>query len=59
MKKREYCKEHDYTLVLVPYWDEGRLNYDYLMTAAGYQPKIKRKVGSHFDKPKRKIRTNP
>ena len=36
MKKREYCKLHGYTLVLVPYWDEGRLDYDYLMTAAGY-----------------------
>ena len=36
MKKREYCKLHGYTSVLVPYWDEGRLDYDYLMTAAGY-----------------------
>lgn len=36
MKKREYCKEHNYPLVLVPYWDEGKVDYDYLMTAAGY-----------------------
>lgn len=36
MKKREYCQEHDITLVLIPYWDEGRVNYDYIMSAAGY-----------------------
>lgn len=36
MRKREYCEKHGYTLVLVPYWDEGRVNYDYLLTAAGY-----------------------
>lgn len=36
MKKREYCREHDITLVIIPYWDEGRINYDYIMTAAGY-----------------------
>lgn len=36
MQKRKYCKKHGYTLVLVPYWDEGRVNYDYLMKAAGY-----------------------
>ena len=36
MKKREYCKKHGITLVAIPYWDEGRLNYDYIMRAAGY-----------------------
>jgi hypothetical protein len=36
MKKREYCKKHNITLVLVPYWDEGRVNYDYIMKLAGY-----------------------
>lgn len=36
MLKREYCRKHDITLVLVPYFDEGRLNYDYIMHAAGY-----------------------
>lgn len=36
MKKREYCKEHGYTLVTIPYWDEGRINYDYIMKLAGY-----------------------
>lgn len=36
MCKREYCKKHGITLVLVPYWDEARVNYDYIMHAAGY-----------------------
>ena len=36
MKKREYCKEHDITLVIIPYWDEARMDYDYILRAAGY-----------------------
>ena len=36
MLKREYCKKHNITLVLIPYYDEGRLNYDYIMRHAGY-----------------------
>ena len=36
MKKREYCKQHGYKLVAIPYVDEGRINYDYIMKAAGY-----------------------
>lgn len=36
MMKREYCQKHGITLVAVPYWDEGRMDYDYLMQAAGY-----------------------
>ena len=35
-QKRDYCQKHGYTLVCVPYWDENRLDYDYLMRAAGY-----------------------
>ena len=35
-QKREYCKKHGYTLVAIPYWDEMRVDYDYIMTAAGY-----------------------
>lgn len=35
-KKREYCQEHGYTLIAIPYWDEHRLNYDYIFSAAGY-----------------------
>lgn len=36
MKKREYCRAHNITLVAIPYWDDERLNYDYIMRAAGY-----------------------
>lgn len=36
MKKREYCQKHDIILVSIPYWDEGRIDYDYIMRAAGY-----------------------
>lgn len=36
MLKRDYCKKHGIPLVLIPYWDEGRVNYDYIMKAAGY-----------------------
>jgi hypothetical protein len=36
MQKREYCHKHNITLVVIPYWDEARMNYDYIMTAAGY-----------------------
>ena len=35
-QKRKYCAEHDITLVCIPYWDEGRITYDYIMRAAGY-----------------------
>lgn len=36
MKKREYCAKHGIPLIAIPYWDEGRLDYDYIMRAAGY-----------------------
>ena len=36
MKKREYCTKHNINLVIIPYWDEGRMDYDYIMRAAGY-----------------------
>lgn len=36
MKKREYCKKHNINLVLIPYWDEERINFDYIMKMAGY-----------------------
>lgn len=35
-QKREYCKKHGYNLVIIPYWEEGIVDYDYIMTAAGY-----------------------
>lgn len=34
MEKREYCKKHGIKLVLIPYWDEGRISYDYIMNLA-------------------------
>lgn len=36
MLKREYCRKHNIPLVLIPYYDEGRITYDYIMKAAGY-----------------------
>ena len=36
MKKREYCAKHNILLIAIPYWDEGRIDYDYIMRAAGY-----------------------
>lgn len=36
MKKREYCKSHNIPLVVIPYWDEYIINYDYIMRLAGY-----------------------
>nr|DAG48645.1 MAG TPA: hypothetical protein [Caudoviricetes sp.] len=36
MKKREYCAKHNIKLVLIPYWDEGKITFDYIMKAAGY-----------------------
>ena len=36
MQKREYCKKHTINLLLIPYWDEPKINYDYIMTLAGY-----------------------
>ena len=36
LKKKEYCKEKKITLVVIPYWDEHKVNYDYIFKAAGY-----------------------
>lgn len=36
MQKREYCRKHGIKLILIPYWDEGKITYDYIMKAAGY-----------------------
>ena len=35
-KKRNYCKIHGYTLVIIPYWEESFIDYDYIFKAAGY-----------------------
>ena len=29
--KRQYCIKHNYKLVSIPYFDEDRIDYDYLM----------------------------
>lgn len=34
LMKREYCEKHNIKLVIIPYWDEGRITYDYIMEAA-------------------------
>ena len=36
MMKRDYCKKHNINLVVIPYWNEARVNYDYIMKEAGY-----------------------
>ena len=36
MQKREYCRKHNIKLILIPYWDESKITYDYIMKAAGY-----------------------
>ena len=36
MKKREYCKQHNIKLILIPYWDQDEISYDYIMNLAGY-----------------------
>lgn len=36
MRKREYCKKHNITLIAIPYWEEEKINYDYIMQLAGY-----------------------
>lgn len=33
-QKRIYCAQHGYKLVIIPYWDENILDYDYIMKAA-------------------------
>lgn len=34
MRKRQYCRDHNIKLVIIPYWDENILTYDYIMNAA-------------------------
>lgn len=35
-QKRDYCKKHGYTLVIIPYWEEQFIDYDYIFRLAGY-----------------------
>lgn len=34
MEKREYCKKHGIKLILIPYWDQNKISYDYIMDLA-------------------------
>ena len=34
MLKRQYCKKHNIKLILIPYWDEYNIDYDYIMNLA-------------------------
>ena len=34
MLKREYCNKHNIKLVLIPYWDQYKVDYDYIMELA-------------------------
>lgn len=34
--KIEYCKKNNIKLLTIPYWDEGKISYDYIMKLAGY-----------------------
>ena len=36
MQKRKYCLAHNIKLICIPYYDEAKLSYDYIMKAAGY-----------------------
>lgn len=33
-QKRLYCQKNNYKLIEIPYWDEGRLDYDYIINKA-------------------------
>ena len=34
MEKREYCEKHNIKLILIPYWDQNLISYDYIMNLA-------------------------
>lgn len=36
MQKREYCKKNNITLIVIPYFEENLITYDYIMQKAGY-----------------------
>jgi hypothetical protein len=35
-QKRRYCQQHNIKLIAIPYFDEAKLSYDYIMREAGY-----------------------
>lgn len=34
--KRRYCQQHNLKLIAIPYFDESKINLEYIMRAAGY-----------------------
>lgn len=36
IQKRKYCLQNHIKLVTIPYYDENKLSYEYIMRAAGY-----------------------
>lgn len=36
LAKQRYCEKNKIKLILIPYYDESKLNYDYIFSAAGY-----------------------
>lgn len=36
LEKRKYCQKNNIKLVIIPYYDEGKITYDYIMRLAGY-----------------------
>ncbi len=35
-QKRKYCLDHNIKLITIPYYDEPKITYEYIMKAAGY-----------------------
>lgn len=35
-EKRKYCRLHRIPLVVIPYYDEAKISYDYIFSRAGY-----------------------
>ena len=35
-QKRRFCALHDFRLIEIPYTDENKISYDYIMKLAGY-----------------------
>lgn len=34
--KRAYCVKNNINLITIPFWDEDKISYDYIMKSAGY-----------------------
>lgn len=34
LKKREFCYKHNYPLVIIPYWDYDKIDFDYIYNKA-------------------------